>query len=40
MPFAAILMGNTMLSQSSLALTSDALRYLGHAHLLYRWQWP
>ena len=38
MPFAAILMANTALLWSFLAVTGYAFCYLGYALALYRWQ--
>ena len=38
MPFAAILMANTALTYSNLAVISSAFRYFGHAHVLHRRQ--
>ena len=35
MPFAAMLMANKALLLSSLVLTGNAFRYLGHDYLLY-----
>ena len=34
-PFAVILLANTALPQSSLAMTGDTFYYQGHVHLLH-----
>ena len=40
MTFTAILVANTALPESFLAVTGNAFRYLGYAHALYQWQLP